>query len=238
MSAQGALLFARYAYPPNELGYCGPADASALLDTGATAGIERRARQFEGAWCYLEFLAEAAGLRDPLDERVVEAYWIGNDLLDQADSAALVDRMLDRFRGQIGGTWREAAHRARAHHSFQVFDVYPWAHLLRTSNNPTALTVLDQCRIRTGIVLDVNGESATVTSTPLSWNGTTMETGPPRQEAVRWSTGGRTLLDGISPGDRVALHWDWVCDVLTEDQVARVESLEARQRGALAGLAP
>ncbi|MCM2417166.1 DUF6390 family protein [Streptomyces sp. RKAG293] len=230
MSARGALLFARYAYPPNELGYCGPADASALLDSGATAGIERRARQFEGAWCYLEFLAEAAGIPDPLDERVVEAYWIGNDLLEQADSAALVDRMLDRFRGQIGGTWREAAHRALAHHSFQVFDVYPWAHLLRTGNNPTALTVLDQCRIRTGVVLDVHGESATVTSSPLSWSGTTLGTGPQRQEVVRWSTGGRTLLDGLSPGDRVALHWDWVCDVLTEDQVARVESLEARQR--------
>lgn len=237
MSARGALLFARYAYPPNELGYCGPADASALLDSGATAGIERRARQFEGAWVYLEFLAEAAGIPDPLDERVVEAYWIGNDLLEQAGSAALVDRMLDRFRGQIGGTWREAAHRALAHHSFQVFDVYPWAHLLRTTGNLTALTVLDQCRIRTGVVLDVAGESATVTSSPLSWSGTTMETGPQRQEVVRWSTGGRTLLDGLSPGDRVALHWDWVCDVLTEEQVARVESLEARQRNAHSSMA-
>ncbi|MCZ4095174.1 hypothetical protein G3I60_01285 [Streptomyces sp. SID13666] len=237
MSARGALLFARYAYPPNELGYCGPADASALLDSGATAGIERRARQFEGAWCYLEFLAEAAGIPDPLDERVVEAYWIGNDLLEQAGSAALVDRMLDRFRGQIGGTWREAAHRALAHHSFQVFDVYPWAHLLRTTDNLTALTVLDQCRIRTGVVLDVAGESATVTSSPLSWSGTAVETGPQRQEVVRWSTGGRTLLDGLSPGDRVALHWDWVCDVLTEDQVARVESLEARQRNAHSSMA-
>ena len=30
MSVQGALLFARYAYPPNELGYCGPDGAGAL----------------------------------------------------------------------------------------------------------------------------------------------------------------------------------------------------------------
>ncbi|WP_328914284.1 MULTISPECIES: DUF6390 family protein [unclassified Streptomyces] len=236
MSAQGALLFARYAYPPNELGYCGPPDASALLRADAVAGIERRAREFEGAWCYLEFLAETAGVADPLDARVVEAYWIGNDLLDRVDSAALVERMRDRFRGQLGGTWREAGHRALAHHSFQVFDVYPWARMLRTSGNPSALSVLDQCRIRTGVVLGVDGESATVESRPLAWDGGAMVTGPARTERVRWSTGGRALIDGLAPGDRVALHWDWVCDVLTEAQATRVESLESHQRTALNAL--
>ena len=34
MSADGAVLFARYAYPPNELGYCGPAGAEQMLDAG------------------------------------------------------------------------------------------------------------------------------------------------------------------------------------------------------------
>ncbi|MYS18697.1 hypothetical protein GA0115240_10045 [Streptomyces sp. DvalAA-14] len=232
MSEQGALLFARYAYPPNELGYCGPPDASALLRADATAGIEGQARQFEGAWCYLEFLAESAGLPDPLDERVVEAYWIGNDLLDKTDPAALLDRMLDRFRGQLGGTWREAADRALAHHSFQVFDVYPWARMLRAAGNPTALSVLDQCRIRTGVVLAVDGESAAVESRPLTWDGHAMLPGPPRREAARWSTGGRSLIARPRPGDRVALHWDWVCDVITEEQAARVEALEARHHRA------
>ncbi|WP_329140283.1 DUF6390 family protein [Streptomyces sp. NBC_01476] len=236
MSAQGALAFARYAYPPNELGYCGPADASALLRADATAEIERRARRFEGAWCYLEFLAESAGLPDPLDVRVVEAYWIGNDLLAQVNSAALVDRLLDRFRGQSGGTWREAAHRALPHHTFQVFDVYPWAELLRTGGNPTALSVLDQCRIRTGVVRRVDGETATVESRPLAWDGTAMVAGPPRQEVVRWSTGGRSLIGGLAPGDRVALHWDWVCDVLTAEQCERIESIEARRREEAGGL--
>lgn len=232
MSAEGAVLFARYAYPPNELGYCGPEDASALLDPSATADIERRARQFEGAWCYLEFLAEATGNPDPLDVRVVEAYWIGNDLLEQTDPAALVDRMTDRFRGQLGGTWREAGERALAHHSFQVFDVYPWAHLLRVGGSPTALSVLDQCRIRTGEVLDVDGESATVLSRPLAWDGGAMLPGPARQEVARWSAGGRSLIGGLSPGDRVALHWDWVCDVITGEQAEHIEALESRHHGA------
>jgi hypothetical protein len=230
MSAQGALLFARYAYPPNELGYCGPVGASALLQPDSAAEIERRARQFEGAWCYLEFIAESTGIADPLDPRVVEAYWLGNDLLHQVDPGALVDRLLDRFRGQTGGTWREASDRAIAHHSFQVFEVYPWARLLLANGNPTALSVLDQCRIRTGRVVNVEGEAATVHSRPLVWDGSELTSGPIRQEVVRWSADGRSLIDRLCPGDRVALHWDWVCDLLTEEQRARVESLEAQQR--------
>ncbi|MCX4679104.1 DUF6390 family protein [Streptomyces sp. NBC_01433] len=233
MSERGAILFARYAYPPNELGYCGPADASTLLRPEETAGIERHARRFEGAWCYLELLAETAGLSDPLDERVVEAYWIGNELLDRTDPAALLARLRDRFRGQRGGTWHDASDRARAHHSFQVFDVYPWAHLLRTSGNPTALSVLDRCRIRTGVVRSVDGESATVESRPLDWTGTHLAHGAAREESVRWSTGGRSLIPGIACGDVVALHWDWVCDVLTEPQAARIRSTEARQLASL-----
>ncbi|MEU8630257.1 DUF6390 family protein [Streptomyces sp. NPDC048669] len=238
MSAEGALLFARYAYPPNELGYCGPADAAALLRREATADIERRARQFEGAWCYLQFLAETAGLPDPLDVRVVEAYWIGNELLELADPAALVERLTDRFRGQSGGTWREAARRALAHHSFQVFEVYPWAPMLRPDGNPTALSVLDRCRIRTGVVLTAGSEVATVRSRPLVWDGTATATGDWREETVRLSAGGRTLIDGVSPGDRVALHWDWVCDVLTDEQARRIESFEARTRTGLGLLVP
>ncbi|MFJ2707161.1 DUF6390 family protein [Streptomyces sp. NPDC087428] len=238
MSAEGALLFARYAYPPNELGYCGPADAAALLRREATADIGRRARQFEGAWCYLQFLAETAGLTDPLDVRVVEAYWIGNELLELADPAALVERLTDRFRGQSGGTWREAARRALAHHSFQVFEVYPWAPMLRPDGNPTALSVLDRCRIRTGVVLTAGSEVATVRSRPLVWDGTATATGDWQEETVRLSAGGRTLLDGVSPGDRVALHWDWVCDVLTDEQALRIESFEARTRTGLGLLVP
>ncbi|WP_326673869.1 DUF6390 family protein [Streptomyces sp. NBC_01257] len=230
MSAEGALLFARYAYPPNELGYCGPADAAALLRREATADIELRARQFEGAWCYLEYLAEVAGIPDPLDARVVEAYWIGNELLDLVDPAGLVERMTDRFRGQLGGTWREAAQRALAHHSFQVFEVYPWAPMLRTGGNPTALSVLDQCRIRTGVVLRADRHLATVRCRPLSWNGTELITGDWQEETARHSAGGRTLIDGLSPGDRVALHWDWVCDVITDEQARRIEDIEERQR--------
>jgi hypothetical protein len=228
VSERGALLFARYAYPPNELGYCGPDGAAALLRADAPGEIARRARRFEGAWSYLEFIAGSAGIADPLDEAVVQAYWIGNGLLDRVPSGPLVDWLRVRFAGQTGGTWREAGARAIAHHSFQVFEVYPWAAMLRHGGSPVAASVLDRCRIRTGVVLRVHGETATVRSRPLVAAGGALVAGPARDEVVGWSANGFSLLPGVAPGDRVALHWDWLCDVVTEEQCARLESLQDR----------
>jgi hypothetical protein len=234
MSTAGALLFARYAYPPNELGYCGPAGAGEMLSAPADE-IARRARGFEGAWAYLEFLARAAGLSDPLDEAVVEAYWVGNALLDLPDSADLTGFLRRRFAGQVGGTWAAADGRALAHHSFHVFEVYPWASLLRRTGSPAAVSVLDRCRIRTGVVRAVHGETATVASRPLVWADDRLTAGPARSEQVAWSVEGRSLLAGLAPGDRVALHWDWVCDVLTGEQADRIVRHEERQLDLIGG---
>ena len=74
----GERLFARYAYAPNHLGYCGPADSAALAELASTgqtdADVRSIASRFSGAWPYLCVLAELAGIADPLDERVVRAY--------------------------------------------------------------------------------------------------------------------------------------------------------------------
>ena len=233
MSRIGAARFAQYAYPPNELGYCGPPGARAMLDADATRELERRARRFEGAWCYLEFLAESAGVADPLDAEVVDAYWIGNDLLDHVDPAALVARLTDRFHAQTGGTWREASARATTHHSFQVFEGYPWLGLLREGRPPgPAVWVLDRCRIRVGEVLAVAGEEVTVTSRVLAWDGARLTESGTATETARWSVDGLALIRRPQVGALVALHWDWVCEEISPTQAARIEHLERRTRAA------
>ena len=234
MSEAGAWQFARYAYPPNELGYCGPEGARQMLVPGAVADIAHRARQFEGAWVYLEFLADVLGSDDPLSTEVVEAYWIGSDLLDRVPPDQLVERLELRFVGQSGGTWRGSADRARAHHSYQVFEVYPWAAMLRQGLPPgPAVSVLDRCRIRSGVVHEVDGEWVTVTSRVLAWDGARLTPGDPDLERARWSVDGLSLLAAPAVGDTVSLHWDWVCDLLTPDQTARLDRLETAQRAAL-----
>ncbi len=58
--SSGALLFGRYAFPPNRLGYCGPSDSQALLEyvseRRTDQGLVELERRFEGAYPYLKLM--------------------------------------------------------------------------------------------------------------------------------------------------------------------------------------
>jgi hypothetical protein len=231
----GPELFARYAYPPNERGYCGPDDPGGLLDAGTPAAdvdVARRAREFEGAWVYLELIAQAAGVSDPLDPRVVEAYWLGNGLLERIDPGWFLTELRERLRGQITGQWAsgvpDVEDAVLPHHAFHVFAIYPWVGLLQ--RDPVVpRTILDQCRIKTATVESVDGPRARVTAHPLSWDGRHLGIGEAQALDVRWSDNGRSLISGVAVGDRVSIHWDWVCDVIDDARAAAVVDYEQRQ---------
>ena len=238
--ADGPLLFARYAYPPNALGYCGPGDSQSLLELGADPGsvgndegLRRLARRFEGAWPYVELIAAANRIEDPLDPRVVEAYWIGNELLDNVGPAMLDTSLEERFRARAAIGWRRLVETldgvAFPHHNFHVFSVYPFVALLNNGRSDAPLRVLDQCRIRPGVVEDVTGAEAIVRSRDLAWTGSSLLVGASRLETVTWQRGARSLIAPPRVGEVVALHWDWVCDVLSPGQVTALDKQTARQ---------
>jgi len=219
----GPVLFVRYAFPPNQHGYCGPAESSAFFEYGATGvvdqGLRQLAQQFAGAWPYLELIAHATGLPDPLDHRVVRAYWVGSPRLDRIGMQAMGDSMEERFRFKAGLGFSGLADSVRAggvpHHSFVVFCVYPWVGLLGDDRRAAqALTVLDRCRIRWGKVLALQGDQVVVESTPLTWDGRRLELGAPVTETAVRSVDGVGLSAPIEVGDWVSLHWEWVCDRL------------------------
>src|SRR5581483_8202771 len=157
----GPLLFARYAFPPNERGYCGPADHAALHGYGMAGvsdpGLVLLARAFAGAWPYLQLIAAANRIADPLDARVVAAYWVGNSLLDNAPMSDFGPFLEEAFRPRAGRGWAPIAGTVVAgavpHHSFHVFCVYPWTGLLRAGRSEPSLHVLDRCRIGWGRVV-------------------------------------------------------------------------------------
>ena len=222
-------MFARYAYPPNALGYCGPGSASVLLQQGpaAAADIGAHARQFEGAWIYLELIAAAAGIADPLDARVVDAYWLGNDLLGLVDDADLPARLQARLPSQPGAAWLPG----RAHHGYHVFAVYPWLGLLaRGRGVPTALKVLDQCRIRWGTITAADTDQIRLTGRRLELVDGSLRLGDPVEQSVPRTPEQQALLPvSLEPGDTVALHWDWVCDRLDEEAADRLAAHTADQ---------
>ena len=222
----GPLLFARYAYPPNERGYCGPADSRALLEYGSAGvvdpGISELARGFTGAWPYLQLIAGESGIPDPLDHRVVEAYWLGNELLDTIDVTHLGNSLRDRFGPRSGSSWSYLAETIPAgalpHHSFHVFGIYPWVGMLRGEHGDHPLQVLDRCRIRSGRVVAAQGDAVVVQSRLLLFDGLKLHLGPEMEETVVAEVDGYGFVGDLQPGEWVALHWDWVCDRITDRQ--------------------
>ena len=225
----GPVRFAQYAYPPNRLGYCGPSDHNALLEYVSADvsdnGLASLARGFAGAWPYLELIAGAAH-RDPLDPGVVEAYWIGNNLLAAVRPAWLAASLDDRFavrlgvnRSVLGGL---AALGGVPHHSFHVLVVSPWIGLLRAGFVNQPLDTIDKCRIRVGTVESVAAGTATVRTDRMTWDGAQLRIG--RIVTEQFSTGenGYQLAAGLRQGDQVALHWDWVCDRLSAVRAQRL----------------
>ncbi|MEQ8716129.1 MAG: DUF6390 family protein [Acidimicrobiales bacterium] len=237
MSVAGAMMFARFAAPPNGHGYCGP-DAHDTLAAYASgeiapdAGLRELATAFEGAWPWLELLA-GAGHADPLDERVVEAYWLGNDLITNVAANDLGNHLVDRFHGRAGDRHDHVVAGvgtgAVANHAFHVFGVYPWVGLLRDGRGgEIALGVLESCRVSWGRVISLDGDSAVVMAAPLCWDGTSLSLGTPRPRTVRTGGSGFDIAgndgdgDGssypgrpLSVGSTVALHWDTICATLT-----------------------
>jgi hypothetical protein len=231
------VLFARYAFPPNSHGYCGPPDSTGLFQYGVAGvddgGLRAMAQQFLGAWPYLQLIAGATGLADPLDRRVVEAYWIGSPRLDLVGTRAVGDSMEERFRRLTGNAFPALADGVLAggvpHHSFAVFCVYPYTGLLTDGRKaPHALTVLDRCRIRWGRVLAVAGDQVVVASRPLTWDGRTLALGAEQTETAVRSVDGVGMSGPVQPGDAVSLHWEWVCDRISEAQVARLRRYTER----------
>lgn len=241
---RGAVLFARYAYPANAFGHCGPEKLAELLERVA-AGVDDRelrhlAKTFEDDWPYLELIARSNGIDDPLDVRVVEAYWIGNPLLDRVGASALAGSMEQRFRIPAGRAWPTVMDAvsvgARPHHSFHVLGIRPLLGVAPSAGAAEQLNVLDRCRIRWSQVVELSGEQAVVRSRPLRWNDRSLELGEPRLEEVVVARDGLALVTGLEVGDWCSLHWDWVCDRITARQLRALQTYTLRQLRVINGL--
>lgn len=226
----GAELFARYAVPPNLLGYCGPQDRALLRDLVGDPDppvdeLAHTAMLFEGAYPYLELIAGSSGRR-PLDRHVVDAYWIGNSLLAGLDPLTWSNAIDDRFRRRAGERWDAIAKSLPAgglpNHAFHVFCVYPWVGLLGSGLVEPALGTLDRCRIAWGTVVAVAEHDVRVRSKHLQWTDGQLSLGDAALDTMARGP------DPVNPGDVVSLHWDTVCERLTPGRLAALRTVHDR----------
>ena len=234
----GPIRFARYAFGPNRLGYCGPEASRELFEQatggGSDAALRNLARDFEGAWPYLQLIADANGIADPLDAAVVDAYWLGNDLLGAVSPAGLGRSLELRFRPRLradGWRWMAATPEAGAVpvHAFHVLDVFPKVGLLRSGELDGVLGIMDSCRIRWGRVLERDGDWLVVSAVPLELVGGKLRIGAARPERIRAWWDGASFLDAAAPGDTISIHWDWACERLDAGRLARLIGFTRRE---------
>ncbi|CQD23024.1 hypothetical protein BN1232_05835 [Mycobacterium lentiflavum] len=232
-ATRGAEMFARYAYAPNQLGYCGPSE-SAALQGGSRDEIEKAARQFTGAWPYLQVLSRMTGIIDPLDFRLVESYWLGGGVGATLDGRAFADELLDVIGPQAGHYWShltaDLADEAAPNHCFHVFGVYPWSRLLGKGMDEHPMAVLDNCRISWGTVLSTDGTTAVVQCRRLGWDGSALSLSADSTRRV--DIGFEASSHGspaVAAGETVALHWGRVCGRLDTEQVNALASSTEHQ---------
>ena len=222
----GQLRFIRYAFMPNRLRYCGSDDNRTLLEYGVEGvvdgGLSPLLRTFTGALPYLQLIARSNGIADPFDARVVEAYWIGNDLLRGVEARQLYDALQERFGKQLQGRVRDwvlgkAPAGARPHHNFHVFDVHA-----RVGQLEHSLETMDQCRISWGRVVRAGGAQLVVERQPLILREGKLALGAPAPVRALCQVDGHGFADGAAPGDWVTLHWGWACETISALQRARL----------------
>lgn len=220
----GLLLFIQYGFMPNHLGYCGGNENQLLLEHAvagdADPALGSLLAKFTGAFPYLRTIANANGIANPFDSRVVEAYWIGNPLLDRVQSSELSRSIEERFGRQLTPKMREQIlskppQGARPFHLFHVIDVY--RHL---ESKEISMAAMENCRISWGKVRKVEGAELLVDRRPLVAENGKLRLAEPRAEKVLRSVDGKGFVDNVQPGDVVSIHWGWACDVLDGRKLA------------------
>jgi hypothetical protein len=239
----GVALGARFSIATNRLQYCGAADAAPALYRAIVAGRDdgggaRALTSFEALMPYLELIARKHD-RSPFDAEVVEAYWIGNDLLeafDRADFLRLLDALVQRgLPRSLAAPLREHLPRAPLpHHAFHVSYVGVGN---VTGHVATTLANMELCRPAWARVTAVGPDRLLVEKPSLVLSDGQLSLGPIGPAEVTYDP---TVLPGIEPGADVALHWRWAALALRPAQRRFLEEYSRRAFAAasegLAGL--
>jgi len=231
-SVVGTTRFVRYAFMPNRLQYCGGDDNRTILEYAIAdvrePPLDRMLRKFSGALPYLALIARRNDIADPFDPRVVEAYWIGNELLERVEARELYDHLRERYRGELSArvmdrVLAKAPAGARPHHSFHVLDV--WRQTERGRND--VLATIDSCRISWGRVTAVEPGELIVQRAPIELREGRLALGTPRPERVTRMLEGNSFVASAAVGEVVSIHWNWACEVLDERQRRSLERYTA-----------
>lgn len=238
----GTELAARFSYITNSLGFCGPSKASELfleyiknINQGigrkkleeSRQKVESALKRFEGLLPYLSTIAEKTG-KELLDPEVVEAYWLGNELLEKFnddDIKEIINKLM--LRGLPSSIGKELIKNLPSgffpHHDFNVF----YVGVGRTTGSvETTLQNMDNCRISWGRVAEVSKSELIVITQALK------RTGAGKfflgEEEAKNAVYLLEMLPEVKKGDIVTLHWGFAPLILKKHQLNNLKKYSKR----------
>jgi len=218
----GYELALRFSYITNLLRFCGPDGASSqfiryLKKKDNSKEVEESLRRFEGLYPYLSAIASKSS-RQFTDYEVVEAYWIGNPLLElfgDEDIRLIIKSLMQRgLPSSIGQRLlRDIPHGFVPHHNFNVFYVGVGN---TTGSVETTLSNMDNCRISWGSVIERSGDTLFVNVPSLKKSDESYCLGESETKTVVFLP---EMIGHVKKGDIVALHWGFAAMILNENQL-------------------
>lgn len=232
----GILRCARYAFSPNKLHLCGP-DAnrevfSYIKEGASDPGLEKILSAFHTMYPYLRHIAEANKIRDPFDDRVVEAYWIGNNLLETVDKKVFYHHIIDgqKIKKQVNSTeFNQITDKIRSgavpHHSFHVFTIWKTKKDYVSEYN---IENIDNCRISWGIIEKIDGPFLFVKTKPLLYIKDKLILGQPIIKKINRIFTTHYDIEQLRTDDIISIHWNMPCEVITPTQAIMLEKYTLR----------
>lgn len=211
--------------------YCGPDQNreifSHIVENEGDLGLVELLTKFETMYPYLRHIALANKIREPLDEKVVEAYWIGNKLLDNIPKQKFYSYLVDdlRIKDKLDTKSFELVKSkigtgALPHHSFHVLDIW------RRSGKEErihSISNMSECLVRVGEVISVSGPFITIKSEPLVYENGKLSFGPMEKTQLLRELESDYDIEQLKAGDLVSIHWSVICEKITKRQAENLK---------------
>ena len=227
LTADGVFLCSRYAYPPNSLSLCGPDKHQELKHYSVTAAIDRGStgilQNFSTLYPYLCLIAYKNNIHDPFDPAVIEAYWLGNRLLEKVKPAEFADLLKDKFMlkkmkpKEMSRVFYFFPKRPFPNHSFHVLALWRrTGHL----DIPHTLETMDACLINWGKILGFDGnQSIKIETQKLEFLKGNMCFKKKIIRTIDFQGKDDILKDNLRKGDYISYHWGYFCQKLSLRQL-------------------
>ncbi|TSC53422.1 MAG: hypothetical protein LiPW39_287 [Parcubacteria group bacterium LiPW_39] len=251
---------ALYGFRPHMLGLCGPKEAGRrqllkkfLLGKIPPGKMRPIFKKFMGAYGYYKLIAKSNKISDPFDKKVVEAYWIGNELLDKVKIGDLRKMITKDFSGPGLLPKEVAAKKAAAipegvkpHHSFHVLVIGSVTGSVDFKNTK----LKDICRISWGRVVRCviparfakasarrakagihksgfrvkHGMTNNVSKIAIEYRPLVGEKKIKLGKPIKKEIiWDKNLIPKIKIGDWVSFHWNYLVQILTKQEIANLK---------------